>query len=51
MVDLLGRAALVEEAKKLIQVMPVAAGAAVLGALLGACKIHSEVELRAEEGK
>lgn len=51
MVDLLGRAGLVEEAKKLIQEMPVAPDAAVLGALLGACKIHGEVELGAEVGK
>lgn len=45
MVDLLGRAGLLEEAYKLIRDMPLAPHTGVWGALLGACKIHSNVEL------
>ncbi|GAB4856379.1 Putative pentatricopeptide repeat-containing protein At3g11460, mitochondrial [Ancistrocladus abbreviatus] len=45
MVDLLGRAGRLEEAYKLITSMPVKPDAAVWGALLGACKIHKNVEL------
>ncbi|KAI3816280.1 hypothetical protein L1987_15973 [Smallanthus sonchifolius] len=40
MVDLLGRAGLVEKAKDLIDKMPMEPNAAVWGALLGACRIH-----------
>lgn len=44
-VDLLGRAGRLEEAQKLIEAMPVEPDGAVWGALLGACKIHRNVEL------
>nr|XP_043619035.1 pentatricopeptide repeat-containing protein At4g21065-like [Erigeron canadensis] len=40
MVDLLGRAGLVEKAKDFIDKMPMEPNAAVWGALLGACRIH-----------
>ncbi|XP_078429841.1 pentatricopeptide repeat (PPR) superfamily protein [Wolffia australiana] len=45
MVDLLGRVGLVDEARDLIQGMPGRPGAAVWGALLGACKQHLAVDL------
>ncbi|XP_020112868.1 pentatricopeptide repeat-containing protein At1g06140, mitochondrial [Ananas comosus] len=45
MVDLLGRAGLIEEAQALIEEMPVKPSASVWGALLGACRIHKRVEL------
>ncbi|KAL9263331.1 putative pentatricopeptide repeat-containing protein [Drosera capensis] len=45
MVDLLGRAGRLEEARNLITSMPFKPDAAVWGALLGACKIHKNVEL------
>jgi len=45
MVDLLGRAGLVDEAMDLIKKMPVEADAVVWGALLGACKIHKNLEI------
>ncbi|CAA6655494.1 unnamed protein product [Spirodela intermedia] len=45
MVDLLGRAGLLDEAALLIQGMPAAPGAGVWGALLGACRIHRRVGL------
>ncbi|XP_038986533.1 pentatricopeptide repeat-containing protein At5g66520-like [Phoenix dactylifera] len=51
MVDLLGRAGLLEEAKKIIDEMPMEADAGVLGALLGACKIHGNVELGEQIGR
>ncbi|XP_009768550.1 putative pentatricopeptide repeat-containing protein At3g11460, mitochondrial [Nicotiana sylvestris] len=44
-VDLLGRAGRLEEAHKLIESMEVEPDGAVWGALLGACKIHKNVEL------
>lgn len=44
-VDLLGRAGLLNEAYRLIQTMPVEPHSGVWGALLGACKIHGNVEL------
>ncbi|KAF5186607.1 Pentatricopeptide repeat-containing protein [Thalictrum thalictroides] len=44
-VDLLGRAGRLEEARELIASMPVEPDGAVWGALLGACKIHKNVEL------
>ncbi|WCJ34292.1 Pentatricopeptide repeat (PPR) superfamily protein [Euphorbia peplus] len=44
-VDLLGRAGRLDEAQKLIQSMKVKPDGAVWGALLGACKIHKNVEL------
>ncbi|XP_057956163.1 pentatricopeptide repeat-containing protein At1g08070, chloroplastic-like [Malania oleifera] len=45
MVDLLGRAGLLNEAYELIQTMPLVPHIGVWGALLGACKIHGNVEL------
>lgn len=44
-VDLLGRAGRLEKARELIGSMPVKPDGAVWGALLGACKIHKNVEL------
>ncbi|KAH7554090.1 hypothetical protein JRO89_XS12G0109100 [Xanthoceras sorbifolium] len=45
MVDLLGRAGRLNEAWELIRLMRVEPDGAVWGALLGACKIHKNVEL------
>ncbi|KAL6277178.1 hypothetical protein ACE6H2_020779 [Prunus campanulata] len=45
MVDLLGRAGLMEEAVELIKGMPIVPDANIWGALLGACRIHGKVEL------
>ncbi|KFK22255.1 hypothetical protein AALP_AAs66747U001000 [Arabis alpina] len=45
MVDLLGRAGKLEEALKLIKSMPFKPHAAVYGTLLGACRVHKNVEL------
>nr|AYM00561.1 pentatricopeptide repeat protein [Salvia miltiorrhiza] len=45
MVDLLGRAGQLEEAWDFIQTMPVEPGLNVYGAMLGACKIHKNVDL------
>ncbi|KAK3143886.1 hypothetical protein QOZ80_4AG0306220 [Eleusine coracana subsp. coracana] len=45
MVDLLGRAGLLSEAKNLIDEMPMEPTAEVWGALLSACKIHGNNEL------
>ncbi|CAN1141898.1 Putative pentatricopeptide repeat-containing protein At3g11460, mitochondrial [Linum perenne] len=45
MVDLLGRAGRLEEAHRLIKSMKAEPDDAVWGALLGACKIHRNVEL------
>ena len=45
MVDLLGRAGLLEEMKRFISSMPVEADAGTWGALLGACRTYGNVEL------
>ncbi|KAL5198021.1 hypothetical protein ABZP36_001533 [Zizania latifolia] len=45
MVDLLGRAGCLDEAYGLIKEMKVKPDAAIWGALLGACRIHKNVEL------
>ncbi|XP_022139093.1 pentatricopeptide repeat-containing protein At1g11290, chloroplastic isoform X2 [Momordica charantia] len=45
MVDLLGRAGRINEAWDFIENMPVSPGITVYGAMLGACKIHKNVEL------
>ncbi|XP_028065967.1 pentatricopeptide repeat-containing protein At5g48910-like [Camellia sinensis] len=45
MVDLLGRAGLINEAEEFIKNMPIEPDAFVQGPLLGACKIHGKVEL------
>ncbi|KAK7344281.1 hypothetical protein VNO77_13719 [Canavalia gladiata] len=49
-VDLLGRAGLIEEAEKFIDSMPVKPNAAIWGALLNACRIHGNVELGEKVG-
>ncbi|XP_020091080.1 putative pentatricopeptide repeat-containing protein At5g40405 [Ananas comosus] len=51
MVDLLGRAGLLEDAKKVIDEMPMSPDAGVLGALLGACRIHGDVEMGERIGR
>ncbi|KAH6823800.1 Tetratricopeptide repeat superfamily protein [Perilla frutescens var. hirtella] len=48
MIDVLGRAGLLEEAMELIKNMPVARSASVWGALLGACRLHKNVDLAEE---
>ncbi|KAI3667746.1 hypothetical protein L6452_42815 [Arctium lappa] len=45
MVDMLGRAGRLDEAIELINVMPMPPLASVWGALLGACKLHGNVEV------
>lgn len=45
MVDLLGRAGQLDMAYEFIKLMPVRPDASVWGALLGACRIHGNVEL------
>ncbi|KAK9126885.1 hypothetical protein Scep_015731 [Stephania cephalantha] len=45
MVDILGRAGRLDEAWNFIQSMPIEPGISVYGAMLGACKIHKNVEL------
>ncbi|KAL3651136.1 hypothetical protein CASFOL_007539 [Castilleja foliolosa] len=45
MVDLLGRAGQLDEAWNFIQKMPVEPGINVFGAMLGACKIHKNIDL------
>eukprot|EP01018_Ginkgo_biloba_P019043 Gb_02373 [translate_table: standard] len=44
-VDLLGRAGCLDEAQDFIQNMPLEPGSSVWGALLGACRIHCNIEL------
>lgn len=51
LVDLLGRAGLLREASDFIKTMPFEADASVLGALLGACRMHSDAELADEVGQ
>ncbi|KAL6006178.1 hypothetical protein ACLOJK_040224 [Asimina triloba] len=48
MVDLLGRAGRLQEALSFIERMPIQPGISVWGALLGACRIHKNLELGAE---
>eukprot|EP01018_Ginkgo_biloba_P009795 Gb_07755 [translate_table: standard] len=45
MVDLLGRAGRVREAHDFISKMPIKPNVAVWGSLLGACRIHSNIEI------
>ncbi|PQM35571.1 pentatricopeptide repeat-containing protein [Prunus yedoensis var. nudiflora] len=45
LVDLLGRAGMLEEAKKVVREMPMEPDSYVLGALLNACRVHGDVEL------
>ncbi|OVA05737.1 Pentatricopeptide repeat [Macleaya cordata] len=51
MVDLLGRAARLNEALNLIERMPTEPSAGVWGALLGACMIHKDFDLGEQIGK
>ena len=51
MVDLLGRAGLLKEAKKFVESMPVKPNAAIWGSLLNACHLHEHLELGKEIGK
>ncbi|KZV34825.1 pentatricopeptide repeat-containing protein-like [Dorcoceras hygrometricum] len=51
LVDLLGRAGFLEEARKVVHGMPMKADASVLGALLGACSIHGNVDMGDEIGR
>ncbi|XP_058083311.1 pentatricopeptide repeat-containing protein At5g66520-like [Magnolia sinica] len=50
MVDLLGRAGLLEEAERFIASMPIKPDNVVWGALLGACRIHNDVEMAQRVG-
>eukprot|EP01018_Ginkgo_biloba_P033469 Gb_14617 [translate_table: standard] len=45
MVDILGRAGWLDEAEAFIKEMPIEPNVAIWGALLGACRIHGNVEL------
>eukprot|EP01018_Ginkgo_biloba_P034728 Gb_12554 [translate_table: standard] len=45
MVDLLGRAGCLDDAHDFINKMPVKPNAAIWGSLLGACRIHNNIEL------
>ncbi|GLT38218.1 hypothetical protein SLA2020_124820 [Shorea laevis] len=51
LVDLLGRAGMLEDAKKLVREMPLEPDSYVLGALLNACRMHGDVELGNETGQ
>lgn len=51
LVDLLGRAGLLDEARGVIEGMPMRADVGVLGALLGACRIHGNLEMAEEIGR
>ncbi|KAK7284746.1 hypothetical protein RJT34_19499 [Clitoria ternatea] len=51
MVDLLGRAGKLAEAEKFVLEMPVKPNAPIWGALLGACRIHRNVEVGERVGK
>ncbi|XP_038722707.1 pentatricopeptide repeat-containing protein At5g66520 [Tripterygium wilfordii] len=51
MVDLLGRAGMLTEAKKLVETMPMKPNAVIWGALLSACRIHGNKELGKQIGK
>ncbi|KAF5182429.1 Pentatricopeptide repeat-containing protein [Thalictrum thalictroides] len=45
MIDLLGRAGLLVEAEAIVKGMPMNPDVTVLGALLGACRIHGNIEM------
>ncbi|KAI9157665.1 hypothetical protein LWI28_025989 [Acer negundo] len=48
MVDLLGRAGRLDDAKKFIETMPIKPDSTILGALLGACANHGNLEMGRE---
>lgn len=45
LVDLLGRAGMLQEAERVAEEMPMEPDSYVLGALLNACRVHGEIEL------
>ncbi|XP_020572798.1 putative pentatricopeptide repeat-containing protein At3g49142 [Phalaenopsis equestris] len=45
MVDLLGRAGKLKEAREFIEIMPMEPNSSVWGSLLGACRIHPDLEI------
>ncbi|XP_058086445.1 pentatricopeptide repeat-containing protein At5g06540 [Magnolia sinica] len=51
MVDLLGRAGKLDEAERFIHQLPLKPNAPIWGALLGACRIHRNVEIGERVGK
>ncbi|WOL17031.1 Pentatricopeptide repeat-containing protein [Canna indica] len=51
MVDLLGRSGMVKEAEEMILKMDMAPDIAIWGALLGACRIHGDIEMGNRIGK
>ncbi|OIV94805.1 hypothetical protein TanjilG_22002 [Lupinus angustifolius] len=51
MVDLLGRAGFLKEAKEFIESMPLKPSAAIWGSLLNACYMHKHLELGKEIGR
>ncbi|KHN41962.1 Pentatricopeptide repeat-containing protein [Glycine soja] len=51
MVDLMGGAGLLKEAREFVESMPVKPNAAIWGALLNACQLHKYFELGKETGK
>ncbi|XP_057953537.1 pentatricopeptide repeat-containing protein At5g66520-like [Malania oleifera] len=51
MVDLLGRAGHLKEAEEIISNMPIAPDAVIWGALIGACRIHKDIERGVKIGK
>ncbi|KAL3528890.1 hypothetical protein ACH5RR_008212 [Cinchona calisaya] len=51
MVDLLGRAGQIKEAYKVIKDMPMKPNTIVWGALLGACRVHKDVEMAEKAAK
>lgn len=50
MVDILGRSGRLDQALELIQKMPIEANADIWGALLGACKTHSSLDIAIYSG-
>lgn len=50
MVDLLSRAGLIKEAVEFVKAMPIEPHPGLLGAIVGACKIHGEVEFGKQLG-
>ncbi|XP_068638369.1 pentatricopeptide repeat-containing protein At4g02750-like [Aristolochia californica] len=51
MIDMLGRAGLLEEAEEIVRKMPMKPDVMILGALLGACKIHGNVHIARRVGQ
>ncbi|XP_068644522.1 pentatricopeptide repeat-containing protein CRR2, chloroplastic [Aristolochia californica] len=51
MVDLLGRAGQLDEAAKMVEMMRIEPGPTVWGSLLGACRIHGNVDLAERASK